>query len=84
MKLPKLLAIADLRTRWKMTRQGVHQRIQQDPDFPAPVMRVANDRIALFLESEIVEYETQKTWVNSPGLRDNRRRFLFALQTENE
>jgi hypothetical protein len=84
MKLPQLLAIADLRTRWEMSRQGVHQRMKQDPDFPVPVMRVANDRIALFLESEIVAYEIQKPWVANPSLRDNRRRFLFALQAEND
>lgn len=76
--MPKLLAVADIRTRWEMTRQGVHKRIRQDPDFPKPVMRIANGSLVLFLESDIADYEQKKPWVADPQFRDARRNWIFA------
>jgi hypothetical protein len=78
LKLPKLLAAADIKTRWQMPRQGVHRRIKQDPDFPQPVMRVANGAIALFLESDIIDYEQKKPWVADPKFREARRNWIYA------
>jgi hypothetical protein len=82
-EIPKLLTIADLTTRWQMSRQGIHDK-KFEKDFPKPVQFVANGRTALYLESDVVKYEEKYPYVKSPGARQNRQRFIFALLTENE
>lgn len=52
----KLLGIIDLAKRWKYTKQGVHQKIKQDKDFPKPVA-IINKNTRVFLETDIIPYE---------------------------
>ena len=52
----KLLGIADLAKRWNSTRQGVHQKMQRDNDFPKAIA-IINDRTLVFSEEAIAEYE---------------------------
>ena len=54
--IPKLLTIADLPLRWDMPRQSLHDK-KGENKFPLPAQYVANNRTALFLESDIIEYE---------------------------
>ena len=49
----KLLGISDLAKRWNYTRQGVHQKIQYDEEFPKPIA-VINIRILVFTENDII------------------------------
>lgn len=56
-QIPSLLANADLATRWGVSAQSVRQWIELHPDFPKPVMRVANNRTPLYLELQIEAYE---------------------------
>ena len=48
-EFPKVLTVADLSTRWKMSRQAIHKKIQEDLLFPLPVQIVSNGKIKLFL-----------------------------------
>lgn len=78
MEFPKVLTIADLTTRWKMSRQGIHDR-KRDEDFPRPVQHVANGRTALYLESDIEKYELKHPWIKDPGKRRARQLFIWSL-----
>lgn len=59
-QIPKLYANADIGTRWGKNKQAMHNFIVRNKDFPKPVMHVQNGRIALYLESDIIEYEKLK------------------------
>lgn len=76
-KIPKLLSINDLQTRWKMTRPGVHQRIKRDTDFPKPIMKVSNNTISLFTEEQVIEYEQSHPEALSPKLRLARNKWIY-------
>ncbi len=52
----KLLGASDLAKRWNYTKQGVHQKIKQDKNFPKPV-GIINQGILVFLEDDIAAYE---------------------------
>ncbi len=78
MEFPKVLTIADISTRWEMSRQGIHEK-KFEHDFPDPVQFVANGRTALYLESEIEKYEEQYPWVKSPEWRRSRQLFIWSL-----
>ncbi|MFU7503242.1 MAG: hypothetical protein ACE1S7_07675 [Candidatus Tisiphia sp.] len=46
----KLLGIIDLTKRWNYTKQGVHQKIKQDKNFPKSVaISNKNTRVLLLL-----------------------------------
>lgn len=77
-EFPKVLTIADLTTRWEITRQSLHEK-KQENDFPEPFQFVANGRTALYLESEIEKYEGKYPWISSPGKRRSRQRFIWSL-----
>ena len=55
----KLLGVTDLAKRWNYTKQGVHQKIKKDKTFPKPIA-VINAGILVFLEDDIIRYETNK------------------------
>lgn len=55
----KLLGISDLAKRWNYTRQGVHQKIRYDEEFPKPIA-VINTRILVFTENDIITYEQKR------------------------
>ncbi len=57
MKGSKLLTISMLQKILNITRQGVHQKIKRDHEFPKPVQRVSSNRVPLFLESDIQRYQ---------------------------
>lgn len=76
--LPKLLTIADLSKRWDMPRQSLHEK-KGEYSFPLPVQYVANNRTALFLESDIIEYENANPYIKTRGQREARRNFIFKL-----
>lgn len=77
-EVPKLLAIADLVTRWDMPRQSIHEK-KHENDFPKPVQYVANGRTALYLESDIEKYEEVYPWITTPERRQRRQRFIWSL-----
>ena len=76
--IPKLLTIADLTTRWEMPRQSIHDRIKYR-DFPEPILFVSNGRTAIFLESDIEEFEKKNPWITTPERRERRQRFIYSL-----
>lgn len=76
--LPKLLTIADLSKRWDMPRQSLHEK-KGEYSFPLPVQYVANNRTALFLESDIIEYEDSNPYIKTRAQREARRNFIFKL-----
>lgn len=55
----KLFAIADLCERWGYTRAGVH-KLTKTNDFPKPIAMVALGRTAIFVEEDIINYESSK------------------------
>ncbi|GAQ19135.1 phage transcriptional regulator, AlpA [Oceanobacillus picturae] len=77
-EIPKLLTIADLTTRWDMPRQSIHERITYR-EFPEPIQYVSNKRTALFLESDIEEFEKENPWITTPERRERRQRFIYSL-----
>lgn len=79
--LPKLLTIADLSKRWDMPRQSLHEK-KGEYSFPLPVQYVANNRTALFLESDIIEYEEANPYIKTRGQREARRNFIFKLHMD--
>jgi hypothetical protein len=76
--IPKLLTIADLSVRWDMPRQSLHDK-KGENKFPLPVQYVANNRTALFLESDIIEYEKENPYIKTRAQREARRNFIFKL-----
>lgn len=79
--LPKLLTIADLSKRWDMPRQSLHEK-KGEYSFPLPVQYVANERTALFLESDILEYEEANPYIKTRAQREARRNFIFKLHMD--
>ncbi len=79
--LPKLLTITDLSKRWDMPRQSLHEK-KGEHSFPLPVQYVANNRTALFLESDIIEYENANPYIKTRGQREARRNFIFKLHID--
>jgi len=55
----RLLGVTDLAKRWNYTRQGIHQKIKQDSQFPKPVA-IINKGILVFLEDDIACYESSR------------------------
>jgi len=53
----KLFGITDLAKRWNYTKQGIHQKQKADDAFPKPIARINQERIQVFLEKDIIEYE---------------------------
>lgn len=58
--LPKLYSKADLATRWGVSRQVVKNWENRHDNFPAPVMKVHNDSLPLYLEKDIIKYEEER------------------------
>jgi len=54
-----LLGIKDLEQRWKYTRQGIHKKQQNDEKFPKPVGIINQGRNKVFLEKDIINYESK-------------------------
>ena len=48
-----LFGISDLAKRWNYTRQGVHQKMQYDDEFPKPIA-VINNRTLVFSKDDII------------------------------
>lgn len=61
-----------------MPRQSIHERIAYR-DFPEPIQYVSKGRIALFLISDIEEFEESHQWIKTPERRERRQRFIFSL-----
>lgn len=74
---PKVLTVSDLCYRWDMTRQGIHRKINVESDFPTPIQYVSKGKIALFLETDIIQYEEKKPWVADPLYRADRQEWIF-------
>lgn len=77
-EISKVLTIADLTTRWEMSRQSVHEK-KKENDFPIPIQFVSNGRTALYLESDIEAYEEKNWWITSPDKRLHRLKFIRSL-----
>jgi hypothetical protein len=54
-----LFGISDLAKRWNYTRQGVHQKMQYDDEFPKPIA-VINNRTLVFSKDDIIVYEQKR------------------------
>lgn len=61
-----------------MPRQSLHDK-KEENKFPLPVQYIANNRTALFLESDIIEYEKENTYIKTRAKREARRNFIFKL-----
>ena len=76
-RFPKVLTIADLSTRWKMSRQAIHKKIQEDLLFPLPVQIVSNGKIKLFLFVDIEKYEKNRPWLLDINYRNERQLWIY-------
>lgn len=73
----KVLTVADLSTRWKMSRQAIHKKIQEDLLFPLPVQIVSNEKIKLFLFVDIEKYEKIRPWLLDVDYRQERQNWIY-------
>ncbi len=55
----RLLGIIDLAKRWNYTKQGVHQKMQRDQDFPKAIATI-NKATLVFNEEDVIKYEQQR------------------------
>jgi hypothetical protein len=76
-EFPKVLTVADLSTRWKMSRQAIHKKIQEDLLFPWPVQIVSNEKIKLFLFVDIEKYEKVRPWLLDVDYRQERQNWIY-------
>ena len=76
-EFPKVLTVADLSTRWKMSRQANHKKIQEDLLFPLPVQIVSNGKIKLFLFVDIEKYEKIRPWLLDVDYRQERQNWIY-------
>lgn len=76
-EFPKVLTVADLSTRWKMSRQAIHKKIQEDLLFPLPVQIVSNGKIKLFLFVDIEKYEKIRPWLLDVDYRQERQNWIY-------
>ena len=60
MLIPKLYTKSDLATRWNVTRQVVNNWSSRHANFPPEIMRVDNDRLPLFVETDVIKYEKER------------------------
>jgi uncharacterized protein (UPF0128 family) len=72
----KLLGVGDIAMRWNYSRQGVRKLMKKEPNNLKPFAKINGERISVFLESDIVEYEKDKTWLLSEAAK-RRRQLLF-------
>lgn len=70
----KLLGISDLAKRWNYTKQGVHGKIKNTPDFPKPV-GIINQKVKVFLEDDIVVFEKDRNELHN---ETDKRRFTLS------
>ncbi|WP_147287447.1 hypothetical protein [Exiguobacterium aurantiacum] len=75
--IPKLLTIADFL--FVGTCRDKVCTTKKERKFPLPVQYVANNRTALFLESDIIEYEKENPYIKTRAQREARRNFIFKL-----
>jgi hypothetical protein len=61
--IPKLLAKSDMATRWGVTRQVVNNWSNRHADFPKEYMRIDNGRLPIFLEEDVIKYESERNLV---------------------
>jgi predicted DNA-binding transcriptional regulator AlpA len=54
-----LYGITDLAKRWQYTRQGVHNKMKEDKEFPKPIA-IVNQRTLVFDEQDIIDYEKKR------------------------
>lgn len=67
--VPQLFSVVDLAIRWGVSKQLASNFVRRDY-FPAPVMHVANGRTALYLASDVYEFEQTPefvVWVKRNG-----------------
>ena len=76
-EFPKVLTVADLSTRWKMSRQAIHKKIQEDLLSPLPVQIVSNGKIKLFLFVDIEKYEKIRPWLLDVDYRQERQNWIY-------
>ena len=54
-----LYVITDLAKRWQYTRQGVHNKMKEDEEFPEPIS-IVNQRTLVFFEQNVINYERKR------------------------
>ena len=70
--IPSILGQSDILERWTLTREGLRQRMRNDPDFPKPVGAINGGRNRFWLEEDIADYEWHHPFVLIP--RERRRK----------
>lgn len=65
----KLLGLLDLAKRWGYTKQGIHQKMKKDPEFPKPIARINNQRTMVFNEEDIIQYELKRKELTDPDYK---------------
>lgn len=70
MQNDEILGIADLAKRWGFkTISAVRKRRKYDKDFPKPFAKINNNRILVFLKTDIEEYEKLRDGLLNPQMR---------------
>jgi 5-formaminoimidazole-4-carboxamide-1-beta-D-ribofuranosyl 5'-monophosphate synthetase len=70
MQNDEFFGIADLAKRWGFkTISAVRKRRKYDKDFPKPLAKINNNRILVFLKSDIEEYEKLRDGLLNPQMR---------------
>lgn len=59
-QLPNLMTQADMATRWGVTVKDIYNWSKRHANFPAPVMRLSNGQIPVYLESDVAKYESER------------------------
>ena len=79
-----LFGISDLAKRWNYTKQGVHQKMQYDDEFPKP-LAIINTRILVFAEDDIISYEKKRKELTDANQKHwiTHGRFKYFLKHQN-
>lgn len=80
----RLLGIADLAKRWSFSRQGIHNKIKKDPYFPEPLDYINNERLAVYCERDIADYEVTRKEFFCVGHKQYRQKKYWPSKYKKE
>jgi 5-formaminoimidazole-4-carboxamide-1-beta-D-ribofuranosyl 5'-monophosphate synthetase len=70
MRCDEIFGITDLAKRWGFkTISAVRKRRKYDKDFPQPFAKINNNRILVFLKSDIEDYKKLRDGLLKPQIR---------------
>ena len=79
----KLLGIIDLAIRWNYTKQGVHQKRQNDKLFPPPIA-IINKNTLVFDELDIILYEQKRKELTDINYKQWLQYYKWILKMRNK